>query len=457
MKNSLSLTEGKISSQLIKLALPIMATSFFQMAYNMTDMAFIGRLGSDQVAAVGMIAFFTWFGIALLFSTKSGVEVNVAQSIGKKKLDLANRFVTNGVTLAIIASITLSLVFFILRDQLISIFDIKDLNVTQMASSYFAIICIGVPFSLSNPTLSAVYNASGDSKTPFKINAVGLILNIVLDWCLIFGNLGAPKLGIKGAAIATSISQIVVFIILIYNLKVKNSPLDNIKLFGKLESVILKRILKVGLPVSAHSCLFSLFATFLTKIIATWGPMPVAVQAIGSQIEAVSWMTANGFNTALSTFVGQNFGAKKVDRIMKASRLTIQSSVLIGAFASIAFIFFGKHIFGIFMQEADTLAEGIIYMKILGYSQVFMCLEITLSGVFNGVGRPIIPSIIGIVFTGMRIPAAIFLSQIDSLGIHGIWWSISMSSVVKGTVLFIFFIILIKKLKNNVLFNDTEL
>ena len=114
-------------------------------------------------------------------------------------------------------------------------------------------------------------------------------------------------------------------------------------------------------------------------------------------------------------------------------------------------MFFGRSIFSIFINESEAIAQGIDYLKILGYSQLFMCLEITTSGAFYGVGRTVIPSIIGIIFTGLRVPLAIILFRPEILGINGVWWSISGTSIVKGIVLVLLFsLIVIRGLKEQI-------
>ena len=189
----------------------------------------------------------------------------------------------------------------------------------------------------------------------------------------------------------------------------------------------------------------------LGRIVASAGPVSIAVQKVGSQIESISWMTAGGFASALTAFIGQNYGAKKWNRVLKGYKVTLFISCLLGIFTTILLVFFGRSIFSIFINESEAIAQGIDYLKILGYSQLFMCLEITTSGAFYGVGRTVIPSIIGIIFTGLRVPLAIILFRPEILGINGVWWSISGTSIVKGIVLVLLFaLIVIRGLKKQI-------
>jgi Na+-driven multidrug efflux pump len=183
---------------------------------------------------------------------------------------------------------------------------------------------------------------------------------------------------------------------------------------------------------------------FIARIIAQWGPIPIAVQKIGSQIEAISWMTAGGFQTAMSTLVGQNYGADKWPRIVKSYFIGMLVMSVVGILATGLLIFAAKPLFSIFIDEEETIRYGIVYLRILGLSQLFMCLESTTAGAFNGLGKTIPPSVVGIIFNALRIPATLVLSSTD-LGLNGVWWAISMSSVCKGTVLTAWFICMLAR------------
>ena len=179
------------------------------------------------------------------------------------------------------------------------------------------------------------------------------------------------------------------------------------------------------------------------RIVAVAGPVAIAVQKVGSQIESISWMTAGGFASALTAFVGQNYGAKRMDRVLKGYKSTLLISCILGLFTTIVLIVFGEKLFSIFINETEAIKQGADYLRILGYSQLFMCIEITTNGAFYGMGKTITPSIIGIIFTGLRVPLAMFLFNIELLGINGIWWSISSSSIIKGILLITLFTIMV--------------
>jgi len=434
-----SLVEGNIFKELIKLAIPIMGTSFLQMAYNLIDMIWIGRIGSKAVAAVGTAGFYLWLAMAFIRISQIGAEVGVAQSIGKDDIKAAKNFARSAIQLNFVIALLYGAFILLFRKPLIGFFNIDDVHVIEMAIEYLSITALGTVFSFSNPVFSGVFNGAGKSKPPFLINSVGLVANMVLDPLLIFGIGPLPALGVKGAAIATVSAQLVVTIIFLLYIKGDTSSLSGLKFFISPKLIYMKKIVKIGYPVALQSGMFTIFAMFIGRIIASWGPIPIAVQKVGSQIESISWMTASGFATALSAFVGQNYGAGKWKRVNEGYFTALGIMSVIGILASFLLIFCARPIFAIFIPEEEAIAHGVVYLRILGVSQIFMCLEITTSGAFNGLGRTLPPSIVSILFTGLRVPAALALSKAELLGLNGVWWSISLSSVLKGIILVAWF------------------
>lgn len=199
----------------------------------------------------------------------------------------------------------------------------------------------------------------------------------------------------------------------------------------------------IGLPSAVQSMIFSSISMVIARLIAGWGDGAVAVQKVGSQIESISWMTSEGYAAALNSFTAQNFGAHNALRIKKGYRLSMILMLIWGSFCSLLLIFAPELIFHIFIQESEVLPLGVDYLRILGVSQLFMCIEITTEGAFCGLGKTLPPSIVSITLTAARIPMAIILSSY--LGLNGIWWSITISSIFKGIVLCSWFLLYQRK------------
>lgn len=437
-----NLTQGRISEALLKLALPIMGTAFVQMAYNITDVFWVGQLGSPSVAAVGTGGFFTWIAMALTFMSKLGTEVKVAQSVGKGDERALKGYVKSGIQMCIISAILYGSMLIFLKKPLISFFNLKDLKVVAMAEEYTFIVGTGMIFTFMNQMFTSLWNGYGSSRTPFMVNFVGLTTNIILDPILIMGIFGVPSLGVKGAAVATVFAQFLVFCVFLYLMRTNEVLFSNLDFRGGVEWDKIKEILKIGFPAGFQNGLFAFFAMVLSRIIADWGSVAVAVQRTGAQIEAISWMTANGFNTAIGTFIGQNYGAGRWERIRKGYIAGMLMVSLIGIVTSSILIFWGRPIFSKFIPEPEAIEIGTSYLRILGYSQFFMCIEIVTAGAFNGFGKTLPPSIISISLNALRIPLALMLAS-TVLDLDGVWWSVTLTSIVKGCLLtgwFIYFL-----------------
>lgn len=443
MKQRVDLTTGSIPKKLVKLALPIMGVSFIQTAYNLIDMIWIGKVGSGALAAVGTAGFFTWLAEAFILVPKLGASIKVAHSMGEANDQKAKQYILGALQLNIVLALLYSLFLIMGHQQLIAFFNLNDAAVESMANTYLVTVGIGMLFFFSGPVFTGIFNGLGDSRTPFIINTIGLIFNMIFDPVLIFGIGIFPEMGVLGAALATVIAQIIVttcFIVIIIRKKIHYISL---KIWQKPQWDLIKELSIIGLPGAIQSGLYTMFSMVLGRIVAWWGPNPIAAQKVGSQIEAISWLTAGGFSTAVSAYVGQNYGANKTHRIEKGVRITMMICCLVGTFSTVLLIGAGEPLMQIFTSDSDTINIGKHYLTILGFSQLFMCIEITITGVFSGLGRTYLPNTITILLTGLRIPLALLLSQ--QLGLNGVWWSISLTSIMKGTLLAIVYCVLNKR------------
>lgn len=431
MQGTKSLTEGPILKQLINLAIPIMATSFIQMAYTLTDMVWIGRLGSEAMAAIGSVGILTWMSGSLSLLNKVGSEVSIGQAIGAKNESTAKKFASHNITLALILSVIWGTILFIFAAPIIHIYNLSH-HITENAVEYLRIICTAFPFLFISSAFTGIYNGCGKSTTPFLISGSGLIINMVLDPLFIFGF----NWGITGAAIATWISQGFVFLFFLYKIKIKKYLLGGFIFFIKPESYYTKRIIKIGLPVAIFNMLFTSVNMIMSRFASQeGGHIGLMTLTTGGQIEAITWNTSQGFSTALGAFVAQNYGAGKYKRVIKAYKTTLGMASVFGIIGTVLFVFFGKEIFSVFVSEKEAFKAGAIYLRISGYSQLFMMLEIATQGLFYGTGHSLPPAIVGISFNYLRIPLSLFFISIG-MGITGVWWSISITAMLKGIIIF---------------------
>lgn len=446
MTNKYDLTDGDIFKTITRLALPIMGTSFIQMAYNLTDMLWIGRIGSNSVAAVGTAGFFLWFAQSIIALGRIGAEVFVAQKVGEKNENRAGTYANHAIRLNVFSALLYGLLLFMLKDYLIGFFNLGDAYVYDMAIIYLRTMSMGMLFMFMGPVFTGIYNGAGNSSTPFKINILGLAINMVMDPVLIFGVGGIPPLGVLGAAIATIFSQFIVVVVFLMKMKGQKEEYFKVRIRGRIDFSIVKEMLKLGFPVALQTGIFAMIGMALGRIIASYGPEAMAAQKVGAQLESLSWMTANGFSTALSAFVAQNYGAGKHKRIIKGYGTAFKAALVLGLLATSLFLLFSRQLFYIFIREEQTIGVGINYLRILGFSQVFMTLEITTQGAFNGLGKTAVPSATGVIFNALRVPLAYYLSGYTFLDLNGVWWTISITSFLKGIILVsLFYFIVIRR------------
>lgn len=432
---SLNLTSGPILKTLSELALPIMASSMLATAYNITDMAWIGMLGAKAVAGVGVGGMYVWLSQGLASLPRMGGQVHAAQACGRGEYEKARSYASSAMQLSLFFGLLFSAACVLFIDPLLGFFQLDDANTYAAARSYMLITCGLLVFSYLNLTLTGLSTAQGDSKTPLMANLLGLISNMILDPLLILGIGPFPRLETVGAAIATVTAQILVFLVLLIKSLRAEEPniLRSIRLFTRFPANYYKDIFRIGFPTAIQGTLYCFISMVLTRMVSSFGAAAIATQRVGGQIESLSWNTADGFGSALNAFTAQNYGAGNSDRIRKGYRISFIIIALWGLLVTAAFVFFPTSISRLFFHEADAIAIAVDYLIIIGFSEAFMSVELLTIGALSGLGRTRLCSIISIVLTGARIPLAMLLSG-TALGLNGIWWALTLTSITKGIV-----------------------
>ena len=427
-----------------------MASSFLGTLYNITDMAWIGLLGAKAVAGVGVGGMFTWLSQGLVSLARMGGQVQVAQHIGRREQEEAHGYAQAAVQMSALLGILFAAVVLILLKPLIGFFKLEDAEALAAAFSYTKIACGLIMFSFLSLTLTGLYTAQGDSKTPFAANLVGLAVNMILDPVLILGPGPFPRLGVTGAAIATVTAQFIVMSILVMRILVtkKENVLKGIQLFEKIPPKYVRGICKIGIPTALQGMAYCMISMVLTRMVSGFGAEAIATQRVGGQIESVSWNTADGFGAALNAFIGQNYGAGKMDRVKKGYRASLITVGVWGLFITLLFVCFPEQISGVFFHEPTAIATAVGYMIIIGYSEAFMSVELMTVGALSGLGKTHLCSVISITLTSARIPLAILLSG-TALGLLGIWWALTATSVVKGIVFVMAFYWITARMRNS--------
>uniref|UniRef100_UPI004057C59D MATE family efflux transporter n=1 Tax=Agathobacter sp. TaxID=2021311 RepID=UPI004057C59D len=437
MKN---LTDGSIFKVLMKLSLPIMASAFLATAYNITDLAWIGTLGSSAVAGVGVGGMYVWLSQGLSILARMGGQVPMAQELGKGNTEQAKKYAAASLWTVTIFGILFGAVSLLFADPMVAYFDLDTAQSAAHAKLYLQITCGLTIFSYLGYTLTGLYTAQGDSKTPLKANFIGLVTNMVLDPLLILGIGPLPRLEVIGAAIATVFAQFLVMLVLLFDIFRPDSKnlLKTAGIFSFPGMKYVKTIFRIGTPAALQGSLYCAFSMVLTRMVSGFGDGAIATQRVGGQIESLTWNVADGFAAALNAFSAQNYGAGKIDRVKKGYYLSAATIAVWGSLIGVLFILFPNGIADIFFHEPEVIAIAVAYLTIIGIGEPFMCVEIVSSGALSGLGNTRLCSIISILFTGSRIPLAYLLSH-TALGLDGIWWALTITSICKGIVFFFAF------------------
>lgn len=446
MKKNIDLLNGNILTSLTELALPIMATSLVQTAYNLTDMAWIGMVGSDAVAAVGAAAMYTWLSSGVATLARMGGQVKSAHAYGEGNRREAVQYGKGALQLALVLAAAYGIITNLFAGPLIGFFHLNSSLVVEDAIVYLRIACGLILFAFIGQTLTGLYTASGNSRTPFVANCIGMGANIVLDPLLIFGLGPIHGMGVAGAAVATVAAQFIVSLVLVISMRKDPVLAAQMRIWIPTPFSNIKTMVRIGFPAAIQSMLYCGISMVLTRFVTAWGDTAVAVQRVGGQIESISWMTADGFGTAINAFVGQNYGAGNLKRVKKGYMTASVIMFIWGIFTTCLLIFGAAPIFSLFIHEPEVIPAGADYLRIIGFSEMFMCVELMTVGALSGMGKTMEASVITIILTTARIPLAVILGG-TALGLNGIWWALTISSVVKGIVFFVYYLHIMKKMK----------
>ncbi|MCL2874199.1 MAG: MATE family efflux transporter [Defluviitaleaceae bacterium] len=444
MTKKYDLTNGRILDKLLLVSMPIMGMQLLGMAYNLTDMFWLGRLpnGEDAVAASGSAGMFIWLSMAFMIIGRMGAEIGVSQNMGKGDEESAKKFSQNAIFLAAALGLFCGLTAIFFSPALISVFSIPEAHVAADAAAYLAIVGFGMPAMFIAWAIGGTFNGSGNSRLPFIASSIGFIINMILSPILIF----QFDMGIIGAATATPIAQWVALIIMLVAVKKsKGRPFSEYRFFVKPEKEKILSIVKWCLPIALESMFFTILSMSVTRIVAGgFGSDAVAVMRVGGQIESLSWLIGGGFGTAVTAFVGQNYGAGKWSRIHKGFKISFTTMFVWGVLVTGILYFGGTFLFSIFLQEPELVRIGAEYLKILAMCQITGSVESIAAGAFRGTGKTIPPSLSSITCNALRVPLAFALSRTE-LGLNGVWIGMTIGAFARGVVVFAWYLIYARK------------
>ena len=426
--HAVDMTQGAILPQLLRVAAPIMATAVLQMAHNLIDLFWLSRLSVEAVAAAGSANTYIWLSMALWFIGRMGAEIGVSQNMGKGDTATARHYANNAFVIALVLGTVFGAFLLLAHVPLIWFLNLDDPYVVQLTQQYLIVLSLSIPFMYMKSVISGFYTGFGDTRTPMVMNTIGIVLNMVLTPLAMF----SLNFGVIGAAIATTVAHVSSFFIFVWILKAKqNTPFGtDFRLFAKPVRVYVRQIFKWGNPIAIESALFTLLTMLVIRMIADHGTEALAANRIGSQLEALSWLVGSAYASAVSTFIGQNWGAKNYPRLREGFRTSVIVMTIWGIIAG-GILFLGAYpLTRIFFHEPLEIELSIMYLQIVAMMQLTACLEGVAAGSFRGRGLTKYPTLVSTVCNVLRVGLSFWLGQ--RLGLAGIWWGLTIGAMVRG-------------------------
>lgn len=433
--NSNGITEGVIWKQLLAFFFPILLGTFFQQLYNTVDAIVVGQfLGKEALAAVGggtgtainlLIGFFT--------GLSSGATVVISQHYGAKNEEKVSAAIHTAIALALAGGLLISVLGYIFTRPLLEMIGTPD-DILPLAVSYMHIYFLGgIPVVMYNMG-AGIFRAMGDSKSPFYFLIASCLTNIVLD-ILFVGGFG---MNVEGAAIATVISQalsmVLIFVTLMRRQDAARLQLRRIRFDRKL----LLHMLMIGLPAGIQSIMYTISNLIIQASINQFGTDTAAAWAGWSKLDQIFWMFINAFGIAITTFVGQNYGAGRIDRARKGVRTVMLMSIVSTFAIEAGYFLIGRYGLMLFITDSAVLDIGVAMLRyIVPWYITYIAIEL-LSGAIRGAGKSLIPTLISVV--GICLLRIVWIIAVPSFNptVTGVLASYPFSWVVTS-VLFILY------------------
>lgn len=385
----IDLTKGKIEKHLMKLALPTIGGGLMFTMFNITDTYFVGKLGTEALAAMGFTFPIVMLASAISMGISTGAASVLSRAAGKNNKYLMKRTSTDGILLSILivlffsigGLLTMDIIFPLLGANNSTLPIIKDF----MSIWYSCSIVVLMP-----PISDASMRAVGDTFRPFIVMSVCAIMNIILDPILIFGWFGLPALGVKGAAIATVLSRFCGMIVTLYFLHFHHKLIEFKKPnFNELiESW--KNILRVGIPAICVAIFPQLLRSMLTSQAASVGGVAaVAAIAAGSRIEGFAYIITQAVGTSLVPFIGQNWGAKRIDRVNETRKRFNKDALFLGIIMFVVIAVIAEFATKLFTKDPNVISYTVKYLRILLIGSIGMNLYSWNGQALNAVGKSI--------------------------------------------------------------------
>ena len=423
---------------IFKLAWPVIAEHSLATITHIVDMMMVGRLGASAVAAIGLTMQPVFFSTALASALGVGTTALVSRFTGSNENNKAASVLQQSVLLSIIFSLVFAAIFYFFAPALL-IFMGGEAEVIRLGTGYLRVMTPGFVFMVLAFIVTAALRGAGETKTPMKVNIVVNILNIVGNYLLIFGNFGFPRLGVNGAALATTIARSIGGIILLALTFSDYSVLKmKIKGFFKFDVELTKRVLKIGIPTAMEESVRRLAQLLFIRVIASLGTTSFAAHQISLNAESISYMPGFGIAVAATTIVGQNLGARNPRGAEKGTFEAWKiGSIIMGSMGIIFLIFPEQLIRLLYTADPEIISRAALNLRIIALAQIPMGTHFIFSGALRGAGDTKAVFYSTAISTWFfRLVLGYILVHPLGLGLVGAWTAMVIDWTVRGSYVF---------------------
>ncbi len=425
------LTKGSLSKQIISMTLPTIFGSLGTMVFNLVDTFFIGQLGTKQLAAISFTFPVIMIVMSIAIGLGTGATSLISNAIGAKKQDEVKNLTTQSLLLAFLFAIVLAVVGLLTMNPLFKLIGAKG-ELLDMVKDYMTIWYISVVVVIVSMIGNSAIRSTGDTKFPSMIMLISMGINVLLDPIFIFGLFGFPRLELKGAALATVIAR---FFTLLFSLWLLKGKLDMIVF--SLPSVKemfnnWKKLLHIGLPASATNLVFPISMGVITALIAKQGTEVVAGYGVAGRLQGFLLVVVMALGISLGPLTGQNWGAKRYDRIIKAAKISLRFVFLWGIFVWTIMLFLAKPLASLFNDNAKVIEIVALYFLIVAWSFGFRGALRISTTMLNIINKPLDSALLNVIQSlVLLIPLAILGNNL--FGLTGIFGAIVVSNLLTGT------------------------
>jgi putative MATE family efflux protein len=406
-----------IRQQVFSLALPVVLSSLLQRAVGIIDIFLVGGLGASAIAAVGIAQIMVFVVMSVSWGINVGVTVQVAQLWGAGRKGDAGKAAYQAMLMAVLASVLIMILGLSFGGRIGSLLGAQD-EVRGILVDYAKIIFAFILFTIATNVLTGIMHGTGDTKTPLYAILIVNVLHIIVAYPLIYGYLGMPKLGVKGAAIAIAVSEFAGASFLF----IRSLHRRYIIVTRDLEAKYAAMTFRLGYPIFIDRLLQNLGSMAFAKVILLYGTTVYAAHQVGLAIEAFSFMPGYGIAVAAATMVGQNLGAGRPDHARISAFEANRLAVMLMAAMGLVFFFFPYVLLRAFTSDPEVIKYGILYMKIVAFAQIPLAVTMVVGGSLRGAGDT--GFIMFATIAGMwmiRIPVAALLAAVVKVEIRYVW------------------------------------